>query len=236
MSGKPWTPDELAYLTHHYGTMSNSTLAAHLHRSSNSVQHKAQALHLTQPRQTEHRPWTDKELAYMYKYYEKLGAVNTANKLHRSIYSVKQKATSLGLNAYINDYLSMKTLANCFQSDPLVIHRWIDKYNLPMMKIRHGQGSIYRIHADMFWSWAETHKNLIPFHKYHRYSLLPEPKWLETALQNISAPKTRTRITAYDRQTVIHMRESGESWQTIADSIGRTIDSVKHIWRQHTST
>lgn len=232
MAGRPWTSDEVFYLEGHYGRVSIAHLATRLNRTPASVQRKAQVMGLTKTREVDNLPWTEEELRILERNYEKKGAVQLAKRLKRTPCSVQHKAQKMCLNSYVNDYLSMKTLAQCFDSDPSVIHRWHEQYELPMKAVKRGQVTMYRIDPEKFWEWAEKHIDQIPFHKYNPYSILPQPEWVATAMHAQKNKRNRTPITRSERQYVISRRQNGATFAQIAEETQRSIDAIKHIWRK----
>ena len=115
---------------------------------------------------------------------------------------------------------------------PEVINRWIERYNLPCKVVQRGQATCRLVTVDNFWKWAKNHQDLIPWAKYERYSILPEPKWLNDTIKSYAIKNNRKRITPIEKQQVIKMRKQGMSFEEIAVKMNRTTDSIKHIWRK----
>jgi len=178
------------------------------------------------------KEWTEEEVAFLEKYYERRGVDYIAKRLNRTLHSVKRKAQKLGYNSYVVPDLYVRTVAACFNCDSRVINRWIDKFDLPAFTVKRGQLTCKLINAKKFWKWAEHHKKLIPWEKYTRSSILPEPKWLPETLKEYSVQNNRKRITDWDIRTVIRMKHQGYRDKDIAEVLNRTLDSVKHIWKQ----
>ena len=177
------------------------------------------------------RNWTKQEEEYINKFYEKRGVSYLAKKLNRTEASVKRKAQSLGHNAYICEDLYIRTVAKCFNCDSRVINRWIDKLDLPCREFYRGQTKFRTIDVKKFWKWAENHKDIVPFNKYERYSLLPEPVWIRDAMKDNMNNNHRKSISSYDKMTVIRMKKDGKTFKEIATALNRTEHAVKHIWR-----
>lgn len=174
------------------------------------------------------RAWTEWEVQYLEKKYESHGADYIAKKLDRTEQSVKRKAQKLGLNTYETEFLRMKQICIAFQIDARVVHRWIEKFGLPMKEEKHGQMSMYGIITKDFWKWAKEHKDLIPWCKYQEQSLLPEPEWVRGEVLNYKLKNNRKPIT----KNVVHevrKRIGKTTYKRIADELGRTTDSIKHI-------
>lgn len=233
MSGRLWTKQELQYLHAYYQEKPVKDIAKTLQRSYSSVQRKAQALGLTQPNPSQRKTWTEDEITFLLRYYETRGALYVAKHLDRTIASVKHKARKEGLNAYVNEFLSLTALADAFQCDQTVIHRWIEKFELPMKLLRFKSYQQYRIDAHHFWKWAAQHRDIIPWRTYQRYSILPEPKWLSYEIQQDFDNRHRQPISIYDINYVIRNHQNGMTFRSIAENLHRTEHSVKHIWRQH---
>lgn len=179
------------------------------------------------------RMWTEEEIAYLEKFYEKRSVGYIAKKLNRTMYSVKRKAQSLGHNVYVCEDLYVRTMARCFCCDSRVINRWIEKYGLPCTVVKRGQLTCKLVSVKDFWKWAEKHKNLPPWQKYERRSILPEPEWLKETIQKYAGHNYRQRITPYEIQTVIRMRKQGKKFEEISGVLNRSINSVRYIWRKH---
>jgi len=179
------------------------------------------------------KEWTSKEVTYLENSYDKRGVPFIAKKLNRSEVSIKRKAQSLSLNAYSGDKLYLRTFARCFDCDSRVINRWISDYGLQFSKVIRGQATCKLIDTEQFWIWAEEHQDLIPWNKYESGSLLPEPNWAKQKLKTYAYKNNRKSITRYDINSVVFLRKKGYTFPQIANELGRTLDSVKHIWRKY---
>lgn len=230
---RTWTEEEEYFLTSVYGKQKISYIAKKLHRTNSSVQHKAKALGVSRVAlPTERTNWTQEEVTFLERHYEIIGAYNVAKHLNRSLSSVKHKANRMNLNSYITGHIFLTSLAESFQSDPSVVHRWKDEFGLKMIKQKRGELTLYRIYPENFWKWAELHKEIIPFHKYQKGSILPEPEWLNDAIASVKTVNARTKITNQEIEYVKYHRGNGRSFQEIAENLGRTVYAVKHIWQK----
>lgn len=178
------------------------------------------------------RKWTEQEVEYLEKFYEKKGVSYIAKKLDRTVYSVKRKAQKLGHNAYVCEDIYVRMIARCFNCDSRVVNRWIDKFGLPCRKVQRGQATCRLVSADKFWKWAAEHKELIPWSKYEKFSILPEPEWVNETIKNYALINNRKRITNIESHQIITLRRKGKSFEEIAIIMNRTVDSVKHVWRK----
>ena len=63
------------------------------------------------------RKWTNEEVEYLEKFYNRRGVGYIAKKLNRTENSIKRKAQRLGYNAYVCEELYLSTIAKCFHCD-----------------------------------------------------------------------------------------------------------------------
>ena len=175
------------------------------------------------------RSWTEQEDNYLLKKYLSQSTALTAKRLNRSVSSVKHRAARLGLNHYL-DSIGAKVVARCFNVDYAVVKRWIDKYDLPVDKIKHS--SRYSIDPVKFWKWAENHKNLINWSRYEVGSLAPEPGWLRSARMNYKTINSRKRYTEQEIAKVKRMISKCHTYEEIAKELGRSVYSIKHVVRK----
>lgn len=175
------------------------------------------------------KDWTLKEEEYLEKWYNKKGVQFFMKNLNRTEESIKKKAQSMGLNAYVCDSLYVKTVAKCFHCHSSVIDNWITKYNLSFFKVIRGQMTCKLIDQVTFWEWAEIHKHLIQWSKYEVGSILPEPEWLRQTIREYSHKNNRKPITNQDRLSIISLVKRGYKSKEISEITGRTLDSIKHI-------
>ena len=179
------------------------------------------------------RHCTKQEEEYIHKFYEKRGVSYLAKKLNRTEASVKRKAQSLGHNAYICEDLYIRTVAKCFNCDSRVITRWIEKFGLACRVVQRGKMTCRLIDPKVFWKWASEHKDLIPWSKYERLSILPEPEWVKESIKEYEKKNNRKHITDIEILYVVNYKKKGYSYKYIASELQRTEDSIKHIWRKY---
>lgn len=176
--------------------------------------------------------WTDKEIRYLENKYEVMNLDHISKKLQRSPRSIKHKALELGLSTKAGEYLHARTLSICFGRDMRVIKRWMKECNLPYKVVYRNSHPFYLIHPDDIWTWAKNHKDEMDWRQYKRYSILPEPDWIEEAIKSQTKLKHRCSISIYDKALVMKLRRRGYTHKQIAKELDRTVDSVKHIYRE----
>lgn len=238
VKGEFWTKEETEFAIAGYlNGMNLSEIASHVNRSEKAVKHRLQKVGLYQT-SVSRRNWTAEEEDLLEQKYSSLGARKIAEKLNRTVISVKKKAAAMRLNAYDDGYLKVADICRVFNVDNCVVSLWIKKYGMPCHIVEHGNARSaisYNVTNEQFWKWAETHQNLINWKKYERGSLVPEPSWvLEAMLDDQHTQRGGTPMKASERKKIIREWENGMSTKEIAEEHGRTVHAVRHVLRQRT--
>lgn len=231
MIHRPWTEDEEFYLTAHYGKVPAKKLAEKLNRTHFAILRKAVNIGIA-TQHNQRRRWTKKETKFLEAHYESKGVHYVAKNLNRTLNSVKRKSHTLGLNSYCNDAISLKTLIHCFNTNDHIAKKWIAN-GLKHRRINRGQIKGYRIFADDFWKWAKDHKDQIPWYKYQKGSLLPEPEWLKEELKNAQPKNVRMPVPKSDIEYVLAKRKLGMTFKEIGKALNRSASSVRNIYDRY---
>lgn len=173
-------------------------------------------------------PWTKQEEDYMRRRYLLQPVVKTAEKLNRSVVSVKRKAAKMGMSHYADNY-NARTIADCFNSDIKVVLRWIRKFDLPCRRIECDNQTRYIVYVEDFWEWAENHKDMINWSKYEPLSICPEPDWLNDAVKNYATPRSRVKFTDNEIIMIKNMLHRGMGYKEIAERTGRSYYSINRL-------
>ena len=174
------------------------------------------------------RPGEAEEEKYMNKYYLRQPTKRTAKVLNRSIESVRKKAVQMGINTYYDGYLSAHVLAECFSTNTQVIKRWIEKFNLPAIKINDSKHRTrYQIDPENFWKWADGHRDVINWSGYDLCSILPEPQWVEFEQSRYKTKRHCRKFTANEIVQIKHMLRKCMTYKEIAEKLGRTERSIE---------
>ena len=176
------------------------------------------------------REWYPDEVDYMYKAYLRQPVCKTAAYLDRSVESVKKKAETLGLNHYTTN-LNAKTIAKCFGVDYSVVKNWVKKYRLPAIYVKCSNQTRIVIKAEKFWKWANNHKDMINWSRYEIGSIPPEPEWVVDTKRNYKTVKSRQRFTPEEILRIKSYLRTDMNYQSIADEMGRSLYSIRHVCR-----
>ena len=179
------------------------------------------------------RIWTENEKKYLFKKYPLQSAETTAKKLNRSTVSIIRKARQLGVSIYFEN-IHASTIAYAFNIEIGTVKKWIENYGLPCNRIVEKNFTRYNIEPVKFWDWAYEHKDIINWSKYKSKSILPEPNWLNEAIQSYHTPNTRLR---FSEEEIISIREmimkQNLPYKEIARRTGRTYQSIKNFARRY---
>lgn len=178
------------------------------------------------------RYWTAEEEKYMNKYYLRQPNKRTAKALNRTVESVRKKAARMGINTYYDGYLSARVLGRCFSTNERAVKRWVEKFNLPAIKVKEPNRTRYQIDPEQFWKWADTHRSIINWSGYDLCSILPEPRWVEFEQARYKTKRHGQRFTDNEIVRIKHMKHRGLNTKEIAAEMGRTEVSIRHVLKK----
>ena len=231
-NGIPWTEEETKYLSENYPERSVEELCEHLGRNSSSVRNKLSRMGLYQRVRPGRKFWTKEEKEFLEANYLR-GYKYLATKLGRSKSSVTHQCWRMMLFIRDGQYMTMRDLADIFHSDPSVVKRWV-RQGLPcrIIKNRLNSGKVIQrrlFEVESFWNWAKTHQNDVNWNLYEFGSLPPEPSWVKYAKFECKIPvRQKQAFTLSEIKRVKELREKGFSIREIAETQGRSVDSIKH--------
>lgn len=232
-----WTEEEIEYLTKNVRRCTYQSIANRLGRTPEAVGLKAHELGISfHAKSNIRKKWTEEEDLYLENNYSKSSMKRLCLKLDRSAVAIRSRARLLGLTRDEHEFITASQLSECFGRDKIVACNWIRHYGLPCHKLGDDTNYIYQIDIEEFWKWADTHRHIIDWQGYKRYSLLPEPSFVEECIQEYSKPKKhRSRITRNEKSKIYRMYCKGIAIKEIADEHSRTEYAIKHILRSYQS-
>ena len=234
-TGVSWSEEEILFLRDHCVSMSFKEMAGVLGRSESSVRNKiVKSGMLDIPKNRTY--WSGEEERFLEETYAMKGAEYVAKKLGRTVSSVRHKAQRMNIPSIETDALDLRTVANAFQSDISVVKRWMEKYGMPYTLLdytkKRRNNRIYRIDAEKFWDWAEKHKDVINWSKYKAGYILPEPTWaIYAKIESKAAVNSRKSFRPSEIRRIKKLKERGVPTKRIAEMYGRSIESIKHVYR-----
>ena len=233
--GNMWSEKEVAFIKANHEKMSFKELGDILGRSESSIRNKLIKTGTINPTKT-HKYWSKEEKEFLEENYSKKGVDYVAKKLNRSVESVRHKAMSMRIYAKETDALTLRTIADSFQSDVSVVKRWISKFDMPHEILSYTKkrqtNRVYRVDSEKFWAWAEKHKDVINWSKYDIGSIIPEPTWAVYAkIESKSPVNSRKSFKTSEIKKIRELKARGVPIREIAEMYGRSIESIKHICR-----
>ena len=189
-------------------------------------------------KESKYREWFKLEgshiicLLYTSKYYLRQPNKRTAKALNRTVESVRKKAARMGINTYYDGYLSARVLGRCFSTNERAVKRWVEKFNLPAIKVKEPNRTRYQIDPEQFWKWADTHRSIINWSGYDLCSILPEPRWVEFEQARYKTKRHGQRFTDNEIVRIKHMKHRGLNTKEIAAEMGRTEVSIRHVLKK----
>ena len=112
---RPWTSEEIAYLSIKYKKVSTSEICKKLGRSENSVYRKARMLGLSN-KVGKKKKWTREEDLFLINQVGKKSKASIAKELERTLSSVKRRVSHLGLR-FNPSALTVKELSSILHED-----------------------------------------------------------------------------------------------------------------------
>lgn len=187
-------------------------------------------------KQNHNKPWTYADEQELLNRLGDTTIPRIATSLGRSIESVIRKLERLGYYDKAVETGAFRTyeLADVIGVDPTTILRWIKEESLPAHRYysegKHDKRKRYHyVFPHEFWKWAKKNNSLINFHKLQRDVLLPEPEWLNEAIQNEKkAARTQAYWTADEDKQIFDMfYNKGMTQESIGRYIGRSRRAVQ---------
>ena len=181
----------------------------------------------------EGKKWTEKDVAYLENKWGCVSIPAIADKLGRTVISVKNKAAKLGLGRHIHNSTSITFFQFCEaigkrNSYSSLKQRWV-RLGFPI----HYQKSISRRYAmvdiDEFWEWAEKHKDIVDFHLIPEGIFGIEPDWVKEArhasyLANVNKkPWTK----ADDDKLIYLLKKYRYTYNDLCVELNRTEGAIK---------
>lgn len=129
--------------------------------------------------------WTDEETDYLCERWGNSSIDSIANHLGRTRMAVSQKAVKLGLGEFLQNgdkYITKHELfstVGCQGSDGYKNISWIKNRGLQTHKIKRLDKTFEVIYLDEFWKWAFQNRTFLDFSEFEKFSLGPEPNWVD---------------------------------------------------------
>ena len=225
---RKWAQEESEYLINN-SHKSAFELSKEMGRGISTIRQKQIDLGIRKP---QNKNWTKEEINYLYKYGETKTCRELSKTLHRHPKAINAKARRLGIFKN-NSIISYVEISRSFKISPSTVSKiWAKKYGMPAQLRKLGGNIRYEVDVEEFWKWAILNAERVPFDRYEKGSLLPEPKELEKMIvirKNQVAKNSRKHFTVKEKENIKKEFYEGHSLTNIAMKHGRTIESIKHV-------
>lgn len=127
------------------------------------------------------KTWRKEEVEYLNDSWGAVRIQSIADKLNRSLNSVKLKAHKLGLGdaRFHFDGITLFQLSYALGTSYSVLRGWVKKYEFPAQrKVFTKTNRVAVVRFEDFWKWAEVNKAMIDFSRMEKNTLGPEPEWV----------------------------------------------------------
>lgn len=186
--------------------------------------------------------WTKEEDEMLKTHLGPRSPVAIARRVKRPVGGVKKRMERMQIAdiALHMGALSTSEVAHALGMEAKAIYRWIMEEDLPARQIhqpsqnqkfegKYAPKKRLYVFSEEFWIWAETHKHLIPFKKMRRNLLLPEPEWLEEAIENDKKSRKHNNLWTpkEDAELLDLYYKKGLTQQQTAEKIGRSRRGVQ---------
>lgn len=183
--------------------------------------------------------WTQEELEFLEQHVGMMMIPTLAKRISeefgndRTTTAVKVKLNKLGITNIRRETgrMTVHELAVLIRKSPHTIKRWIENGYLTAVKRTVCYKTKYHlISTEDFWEFAETHKDLLNFHKIEPNILLPEPEWVEEERKkdyHARLKSSREQWELSEDNILISMRKAGYSTKEIAERLGRKARGVQ---------
>lgn len=191
------------------------------------------------------RAWTVEEVEYLKDRWGLSPLPNIAKKLDRTECAVRNKIYKLDMGGFFDnsDCITMHKLLSELgysTNHTYALTSWIEKRNFPV-RYRRIKNKRYKIVAlDEFWVWAEENQSFLDFSKLEKYSLGPEPTWVDEKRKRDIKNKRQFKKNQKEKWTEKEyeylqflVNQHKYTYSEIAKKIGRTENAVaRKLWQK----
>ena len=230
-----WTPEEIDTLKlladkYHY-----EDIAIKMNKTENAIYLKAKRLEITLI--MDRRNWTKKEEEYLYERWGRDNIEKIAKNMKRSFYSIKVKATRMGLGYMCQaniDQISVADIAEILNvRAERITDTWI-KLGLKLRKKKVTENySYYCIDFNNLILFLQEHQDLWNSQNLEKNILGEEPKWLlQKRKQDLINPPLEYKLwTEEEIETAKKLLLQGYDYEQIATKVNHTPIGVSYKLR-----
>lgn len=156
--------------------------------------------------------WSQEEVAYLEDNWGKKTIKSIANKLGRSEQGVIQKASKLGLGAYLEngEYITWNQLIVALGitgGRGYMNISWIKNKSFPVKYKTVRNNKFKVVYLEDFWKWADENRNMIDWSKVEENILGTEPKWVPMQRKSDFIKNTKVKSTPWTKEEDQHLKD-----------------------------
>ncbi|ELC8344297.1 hypothetical protein JJB61_07275 [Clostridium perfringens] len=183
------------------------------------------------------RIWTEEDINYL---REKWGLVSVdviAQKLNRTVISVRKKASYLKLGKWIDNiqYIKFRELIMALgysESGYCYLKKKFKLLNFPMISKKVSKMKVEVVDIEEFWKWAEKNKSELNFANFNEGVLGKEPNWVKEKRKsdqiNPAKVNVKKRWTKEeDNLLIAKVKSNTYTYKMISEDLFRTESAIK---------
>ncbi|MDC4243513.1 hypothetical protein [Clostridium perfringens] len=183
------------------------------------------------------RIWTEEDINYL---REKWGLVSVdviAQKLNRTVISVRKKASYLKLGKWIDNiqYIKFRELIMTLgysESGYCYLKKKFKLLNFPMISKKVSKMKVEVVDIEEFWKWAEKNKSELNFANFNEGVLGKEPNWVKEKRKsdqiNPAKVNVKKRWTKEeDNLLIAKVKSNTYTYKMISEDLFRTESAIK---------
>ena len=179
--------------------------------------------------------WTQAECDLLAEKWGTVSVKTICQLLGRSEDAIKNKVYRLGLGAFLDngEYITYQQLLKIIKGERhggYSLTSCVKNRGLPVKYKKVFNCRFKIIYLKDFWEWAEEHRAFLDFSRIERFSLGPEPDWVETQRNADKLKKCAVKSTQWTAEEDKRLRDMlktySYSYDEIANALHRTVGAV----------
>lgn len=179
--------------------------------------------------------WTQEEIEFLCERWGVSPLKTIRSTLGKSENAINCKVRRLGLGAFLDngEYITYNQLMKALRgvnSNSYANTSWIENRGFPIKYKKVNNCRFKIVYLKDFWKWAEDNRNFIDFSKVVRFSLGPEPDWVEDQRNADKLKRAAVKMTPWtkteDKRLIDMLKTYQYSYNEIATALCRTEGAV----------
>lgn len=178
------------------------------------------------------RHWTNDEKDFLAEMWRIVSVKKIRQKLGRSESSILNQKSRLQLGAFLDngEYITYQQLIKTISGNSYFATSRIKNRGLPVKYKKVNNCRFKIIYLKDFWKWAEDNRAFLDFSRIERFSLGPEPAWVEAQRNADNLKKCAVKTTPWtadeDKYLCDMLKTYSYSYNEIANALNRTEGAV----------